>query len=198
MYKVNRTRIKRFLFLTCVLCVYLLYAIDKCELKLDFFWYFPRTVTKQASEIKCYDYNVLNMLEELTPETKVPLNTSIFFVETSCHDEVLKLTSRQTCAVESAAKMNPYANVYLLFPSPIPDNKNVDEHILKLNEYSNFKMLYINTKTFFDGTPLEEWYKRELIKTSFWPRSHMSDILRYTLLWKYGGIYLDLDVVVLR
>lgn len=33
---------------------------------------------------------------------------------------------------------------------------------------------------------------------SKFPVSHASDILRYLTLWKYGGIYLDLDVIVLK
>jgi len=45
-------------------------------------------------------------------------------------------------------------------------------------------------------TPLDAWYTSGVLKKSHWPVSHMSDILRYLTLWKYGGIYLDLDVVV--
>lgn len=30
------------------------------------------------------------------------------------------------------------------------------------------------------------------------PIVHMSDVLRFVTLWRYGGIYLDLDVIVLR
>ncbi|XP_073998650.1 lactosylceramide 4-alpha-galactosyltransferase-like isoform X2 [Rhodnius prolixus] len=53
-------------------------------------------------------------------------------------------------------------------------------------------------KSFFKSTPLEEWYAIDKLKSSRWPRSHASDILRYTSLWKYGGTYVDLDVVLLR
>ncbi|XP_014225099.1 lactosylceramide 4-alpha-galactosyltransferase-like isoform X2 [Trichogramma pretiosum] len=45
-------------------------------------------------------------------------------------------------------------------------------------------------------TPIEKWFASGILQSSRWPNSHMSDILRYLTLWKFGGIYLDLDVVV--
>ena len=36
-----------------------------------------------------------------------------------------------------------------------------------------------------------------LMKSNYWI-SHLSDVLRYVLLYKFGGIYLDLDVMVLN
>lgn len=198
MSKLHGIKTKRILLFICIGLPILYYFMDDCSIGIDLNWLFAKSVTEESKQIKCYDYSTLNMLEELTPETEVPVNTSIFFVETSCHDNYLKLNSRQACAVESAAKMNPHSNVYLLFPSPISEAKYLQEQVELLKSYDNVKLMYINTKTFFDGTPLEQWYKTGKIKSSYYPLSHMSDILRYVILWKYGGIYLDLDVVVLR
>ncbi|XP_031353901.1 lactosylceramide 4-alpha-galactosyltransferase-like isoform X2 [Photinus pyralis] len=36
------------------------------------------------------------------------------------------------------------------------------------------------------------------VEASLYARSHASDVLRYLSLWKYGGIYLDLDVIVIK
>lgn len=41
-------------------------------------------------------------------------------------------------------------------------------------------------------------YEKQVLQTSYWPVPHASDILRYTTLYKFGGTYLDLDVIVLK
>lgn len=122
---------------------------------------------------------------------------SIFFHETSCfgRSEAI-LNARQACAVESAAMMNPNMTVYLLYlsPSKLSESSRVLYEILK--DYSNVKIRRIMINEYVKDTPLERWYASGILKSSYWPTSHMSDILRYLTLWKYGGIYLDLDVVV--
>jgi len=49
-------------------------------------------------------------------------------------------------------------------------------------------------------TPLETLLfdkERGILRSQF-PLAQRSDLVRVALLWKLGGIYLDLDVVVLR
>lgn len=41
-------------------------------------------------------------------------------------------------------------------------------------------------------------YENGRIELSKYARSHASDVLRYLTLYKYGGIYLDLDVIVVK
>ena len=107
------------------------------------------------------------------------------------------LNARQACAVESAAKMNPNMNVYLLFVSPSKISNQSREMFHQLQSYSNVRIRHIKPEEYVKNTPLDLWYRSGVLKKSRWPRSHMSDILRYLTLWKYGGIYLDLDVVVI-
>lgn len=38
----------------------------------------------------------------------------------------------------------------------------------------------------------------DILQESHYPTEHLSDILRYVTLWKYGGTYLDLDVITLK
>lgn len=45
-------------------------------------------------------------------------------------------------------------------------------------------------------TPMEPWLLRDHLFESKFLNSHVSDFLRYLTLYKYGGTYLDLDVVV--
>ncbi|KAJ9587820.1 hypothetical protein L9F63_018744 [Diploptera punctata] len=154
--------------------------------------------------ISCYDDEVSNTVEEITSSATPPAkDKSIFFHETSCASSVrggIVLTARQACAVESAAKMNPDSEVYLLFTSPINlGNATVKNKIVsQLLSYSNIRIRHLNFEKYFVGSPLEEWYKGGALKASKWPRSHASDALRFLTLWKYGGTYLDLDVVVTK
>ncbi|GLV37081.1 alpha14-galactosyltransferase 2 [Carabus blaptoides fortunei] len=48
------------------------------------------------------------------------------------------------------------------------------------------------------GTPVESLYHSGKLQSSKWPMIHLSDVLRYVTLWKYGGIYMDLDVLITR
>jgi len=122
---------------------------------------------------------------------------NIFFHETSCFgEEGLVLNARQACAVESAARMNPSMTVYLLFVSKSQFSNSTHEIVKQLLNYRNIRIRHIYPERYVKDTPLETWYTSGALKKSRWPVSHMSDLLRYLTLWKYGGIYIDLDVVV--
>ncbi|XP_066137627.1 lactosylceramide 4-alpha-galactosyltransferase-like [Euwallacea fornicatus] len=129
---------------------------------------------------------------------------SIFFHETSCHSFIngkVTITSRQACAVESAARMNPEHEVYLLYASPgnlVFENTESDRLVKVLLEYSNMNIFHVDMERYFSKTPLEKLYHKGSLKLSKYAQSHTSDLLRYLTLWKYGGIYLDLDVIVIK
>jgi len=187
----------------CLLALYLCLAVwisdTDIENVLYRVWYlngFPNS--SEAGEIACYYDTSHNTLPEL--EASVTEDTSIFFLETSCHNPPgVHLTPRQACAVESAAKMNPASDVYVLFPSPIVDNSSaLTPSVRQLLTYPNVRLRHVPMDRYFSHTPLDEWYQSGMLRTSRWPRSHTSDILRYLTLWKFGGIYLDLDVVVIK
>lgn len=123
----------------------------------------------------------------------------IFFHETSCsNEEGIVLNARQACAVESAAKHHPNRGVNLFFINPGKVANASIKLVQQLLSYPNVKIRRIKPMNYVKGTPLEEWYMGGNFKTSRWPNSHMSDILRYLTLWKFPGIYLDLDIVVLK
>ncbi|XP_015109842.1 lactosylceramide 4-alpha-galactosyltransferase isoform X2 [Diachasma alloeum] len=104
---------------------------------------------------------------------------NIFFHETSCFgDEGITLTPRQACAVESAAKMNPTMQVYLLVLSHSNFSAPTKETVTVLSAYKNVKIRRIFMEEYVKNTPLEEWWVSGILRTSKWPRSHMSDILR--------------------
>nr|CAI5858347.1 unnamed protein product [Callosobruchus analis] len=151
-----------------------------------------------------YCYRICsNTLTDISEETPVK-GKSIFFHETSCNsffNGKTTITARQACAVESAAKMNPGMGVHLLFTSPGRlkfEGDESDDILRALLSYENVKLLHVNFDDYTKDTPVEELYKSGLLDDSEYAQSHASDVLRYLTLWKYGGIYLDLDVIVVR
>ncbi|XP_057669342.1 lactosylceramide 4-alpha-galactosyltransferase-like [Diorhabda carinulata] len=152
--------------------------------------------------LACYSAkgNTLPDISEVPPRK----GKSIFFHETSCKSlqkGKITITSRQACAVESAAIMNPNLDVYLLYTSPGIVKNEGDESDLFLSallSYKNVKILHLNYERYINNTPVGNLWKYNKIQNSRYSLSHASDILRYVTLWKYGGIYLDLDVVILK
>lgn len=129
--------------------------------------------------------------------SRLSSGNNIFFHETSCFGRSgAELNSRQACAVESAARMNPDMTVNLLFLSPSTPSNQTQLLVDLLLDYTNVRVNRVQIADYIKDTPIEEWYASGMLSSSYWPRSHMSDVMRYLTLWKYGGIYLDLDVVV--
>lgn len=152
--------------------------------------------------ITCYRADAPSLAD--ISEMKPPKGKSIFFHETSCRSFLegrIVINSRQACAVESAAKWNPRHSIYLTFASPaqIRHENTTSNHFLKaLASYENVYITHLNYPKYLKGTPLEQLYESGKIESSLFARSHASDILRYLTLYKHGGIYLDLDVIVVR
>lgn len=97
------------------------------------------------------------------------------------------------------ALVNPDLRVFLLFLSEngFPNARRTPL-INALLEYKNIQINYLNITQYTEGTPLEQLIKRGELTRSKYQIEHTSDVLRVLTLWKYGGTYLDLDVVVLK
>lgn len=161
----------------------------------------PLMISSKERDISCYiktsEANGLQEFDATKDSDRPKFGNNIFFHETSCFDnDELMLNARQACAVESAARMNRKMTVYLLFMSPSKISESSKQLVRQLLSYENIKIRRLYMNNYVKHTPLEEWYDSGILRTSRWPKSHMSDILRYLTLWKFGGIYLDLDVVV--
>lgn len=157
-----------------------------------------------GSEIDCFRDHGMNTLPDILEETSVPTN-AIFFHETSCGSSQagrILITGRQACAVESAALLHPNRKVYMLFTSPgtiIPGiGDDSDLALNALQSYENVNLGHVNFPKYINNTPLEHLYSSGKIEMSYYAGSHASDILRYLTLWRYGGVYLDLDVVITK
>jgi lactosylceramide 4-alpha-galactosyltransferase len=158
-------------------------------------------------KIHIFDYNGRNEDEyDLKNIEMEPIRgrKNIIFLETRCttnsneiNDTGLLLTKRQACSIESAAKMNPDASVHLLYSCSMNGGIMASlEYVKMLFKYPNIKIWKLDIPRFLAGTPLEDWDFQEQLESSNWPVEHSSDVLRYVSLFKYGGTYLDLDVVI--
>lgn len=182
---------------------------------IKFYYYYNPT-----KSINCYNIKE-NTLEDITNVKPQPkLDESIFFHETSCtsfFNNKITITARQACAIESAARLNPNHNVYLLITSPgliqYDENSESDRILHALTQYDNVNIYHLDFETYTKGSPVEHLFNG-ILQQSHYAQSHASDILRfvvfyyfatitvtssrYLTLWKYGGIYLDLDVIVIK
>ncbi|KAH8250125.1 hypothetical protein KR026_005638, partial [Drosophila bipectinata] len=130
---------------------------------------------------------------------------SIFFIETMYHPDVNdpvrrpKLGPRQACAIESAARHNPNFQVFIMFVgSTYRPTGGRDPLAEVVSSYANVNFRSLNIWSFAAETPLESWLERGDIFTSKYFFSHLSDFLRFMTLYRFGGIYLDMDAIVLR
>lgn len=123
---------------------------------------------------------------------------NIFFIESSepC-DKVLRVNPRQICSIESAARQNPDWQIYFYVVEANGYFSDIDNIRLwdVIKSFKNVHVKVINAKNFTLNTPLEQLFEKGLNSPSSYLKYHRSDLLRYTLLWKYAGTYLDLDVI---
>ena len=117
---------------------------------------------------------------------------NIFFVETNSTATSFNL--RQMCSIESAAKNNPNAQINVL---SINAKIQIDD---LFETYKNIKYIKLFPKDIFQDTPLYDWWiSNKLTKYSeYYTYAHLADALRLAVVCKYGGFYLDLDMITLR
>ncbi|XP_049869415.1 lactosylceramide 4-alpha-galactosyltransferase-like [Pectinophora gossypiella] len=120
---------------------------------------------------------------------------NIFLIETSCKGY---LDLRQLCAVKSAARAHPDWQINLLFVGPVTHEKLTTGILSSLQAYENVVIARVYLSQIVKDTPLERVLTENLLETSEYRYAHVSDIIRLLLLWKFGGVYMDLDIVVLK
>ncbi|XP_006177522.1 alpha-1,4-N-acetylglucosaminyltransferase [Camelus ferus] len=123
----------------------------------------------------------------------------IVFLETSERTEPSPLVS---CAVESAAKTYPEQPVLLLMKglnnsTQLFPNSTSPAFSL-LSAIDNVFLFPLDMKSLFEDTPLFSWYTRiNSNKERNWLYVS-SDASRLAIIWKYGGVYMDTDVISIR
>lgn len=136
----------------------------------------------------------------LRSENLIDMNEGIFFVDTTRMKNPKKerrLTIRQSCAIESAALTNPNNKIFIIFVAPFElETIELTDKMKVLLEYPNVYPLALNLIQFSIDTPLEHFFANGSIFKSIFIKSHTSDAIRLLLLWKYGGTYIDTDMIV--
>lgn len=134
--------------------------------------------------------NIVN--SKVQPEN----GNNIFFIESGDSSKI-ELNSRQACAIESAALMNPHLKVFVLYASNERLNKlTLTPEVEAFWSYPNVFVNYINVNQLSIGSPMEEFIRSEKLSSSSYKVEHTADVLRFLVLWRFGGTYIDLDVIV--
>ncbi|KAH8402942.1 hypothetical protein KR222_000555, partial [Zaprionus bogoriensis] len=141
----------------------------------------------------------------LLSDVKPTAGRNIFFHEIGCHSpdarNTVNLTARQACAIESAALHNPNFQVFVLFASATylqgdTDLKNpITDALLS---YGNVRFRQLNLWRYAESTPIEDWLKSGQLFQSSYLVKHTFELLRLLSLYRFGGIFLRLDAMVLR
>ena len=140
--------------------------------------------------------DVNKVIEKNVDDSEFYLNktdsNNILFVETNISRTLL--TFKELCAIESAAKHNPELNVILFSVNARIQYKNIFT-----KTYPNIKYQKLNLDQFFNNTFLNEWWSSNVLaQQSYFREAHLADALRLQLLYEYGGVYSDLDTIVIK
>ncbi|KAM6161486.1 lactosylceramide 4-alpha-galactosyltransferase isoform 1-T2 [Erethizon dorsatum] len=133
-----------------------------------------------------------------SPRNCTPLaGNNIFFLETS---ERTNPNFLFMCSVESAARAHPEAQVAVLMKGLRGSGAPLPRHlgISLLGCFPNVQMLPLDLDALFRGTPLAAWHAASQQRWEPYLLPVLSDAARLALLWKFGGVYLDTDFIVLR
>ncbi|KAM8980470.1 lactosylceramide 4-alpha-galactosyltransferase isoform 1-T1 [Sarcophilus harrisii] len=121
----------------------------------------------------------------------------IFFVETSDRTNPNFLFM---CSVESASRTHPGTRIVVLMKGLLGRNSSLPKHlgISLLSCFSNVEFQPLDLANLFEGTPLASWYASLNQRWHPYLLPTVSDAARIAIMWKFGGIYLDTDFIVLK
>ncbi|XP_011371517.1 alpha-1,4-N-acetylglucosaminyltransferase [Pteropus vampyrus] len=133
------------------------------------------------------------------PEALLGKGRIIVFLETSERVEPSPLVS---CAVESAARVYPEQPVAFFMKGlsdsmQLPPNSTYTAFSL-LSAIDNVFLFPLNMKRLFEDTPLFSWYTQINASAQRNWLYVSSDASRLATIWKYGGIYMDTDIISIR
>ncbi|XP_011873510.1 PREDICTED: uncharacterized protein LOC105565148 isoform X4 [Vollenhovia emeryi] len=154
-----------------------------------------------ANHVSCYWSGSSGVMELGQGEWDQPMlipSRCIFFHKTTCSSP--NLTPRQACAVESAARNNRNLNVFLLFLATGQFSEKSERLVDILETYNNVYIRRVRLSSYVIDTPIEDWFWaniRKLWENHEWLHKDFRDYVRMLTLWKFGGVSLNLNSVVL-
>ncbi|XP_063297724.1 alpha-1,4-N-acetylglucosaminyltransferase-like [Pelobates fuscus] len=127
------------------------------------------------------------------------LGNGIIFLETGNRTP----SSLVLCAIESAARVYHDRPVVFFINglseiNSADDKDSAQRRIQILSSFPNMYIFPLKLEEVFKDTPLLPWYER--INSTLqlhWPHI-TADGCRLALIWKYGGIYMDTDIISIR
>lgn len=153
---------------------------------------FDETNLVEINHSRSFDFDDI-LIAEVQPEN----GKNVFFVESGDTEINVTLKIRQTCSIESAAFMNPHLKVFVLFTSKERlRNLSRTPEVEAILSYPNVFVNSIDIERFSLGTPFQEFIQRKVLLKSSYKVVHTSDVVRFMVLWRYGGTYLDTDIIV--
>ena len=176
---------------------------DRCECSALHINYYPTprlqllTGAKVAHEINRRGFGI--PLEAPAQDDSRAASTLRFFMLLSQGRASLR-TRFPLAALESACKHHPGAQIFIYISAGT--NAYVDPELVRSlrSDECGVDVLRFDPRSFFEGTPLQGWIAARLDwlrDGQFW-YSHSSDLFRLAALWRFGGWYLDTDVIILR
>lgn len=189
--KSNAKLCKNYLFTFTLLIIALIFTITLL-------------VKSNTKKLRVYTRNetFLQLENILECEDQILKDKSIFFMDTTRMKHPKRsreLTLRQVCSIESAALTNPNTKIFVILVSTMDiETIPINQGIQTLIDYPNVYIKKLNLVQYSIDTPIESFIANGTLFKSIFVRSHTSDVLRLLFLWKYGGTYVDTDMIVLK
>uniref|UniRef100_A0A182IQ12 Alpha 1,4-glycosyltransferase domain-containing protein n=1 Tax=Anopheles atroparvus TaxID=41427 RepID=A0A182IQ12_ANOAO len=145
------------------------------------------------------EYDFLQVFED---DDELLKYSNVYFIESSGpFRPVVTIEPRYACAIEAAARANPRKNIIVLLATWMDfteaDHLQIPD-LRTLLSFRNVHFRWLDLERFALGTQVDAVIKSKLLYDRPDGVAFLSEILRMVLLFKFGGIYLDLDVVTLK
>ncbi|XP_026331825.1 alpha-1,4-N-acetylglucosaminyltransferase-like [Hyposmocoma kahamanoa] len=148
---------------------------------------------KYEDIISCYNNELEDDLPQMENHRFNSTKKHIYFHETTCNGS---LGPRQACVVESAARFHPDWQINIAFSAPM--NMSSRANLNPFQGFSNVKFWRVNILKYVKNTPVEYLITRHYLNKSYDAVRHAADILRLVTLYKWDGVYLDLDALLVK
>lgn len=175
------------------------YKTTRKQLSFEYFpSFFSKSLTSSStssSTSTSTNYNASINVEEILKE-----GNGVIFLETTDRMEPPSLV---LCAIESAARVYPDRPVVFFMKgltdiNSEEDEKRAKERFPSLSSFENVYIFPLRMEELFKDTPLSEWYKKGNERWEPYWIHNLSDACRMAMIWRYGGIYFDADVISIR
>ncbi|PNH10364.1 Alpha-1,4-N-acetylglucosaminyltransferase [Tetrabaena socialis] len=143
----------------------------------------PHHAAAVSSEPRAYDANLVRELDERGTQ-----NVFLIWTTNSSTLDALAVNCISSVVATYGKRVYLFANL-------------LQESDLEVHNWSGaINLVHYKPEDVMQSTPLAKWYPEhleELQKGRFF-FSHITDLMRFSLVYRHGGLYLDSDVLVIR